>query len=1066
MNLMNSSDFLANSMSGRQTWITTLRDCNGILPVILTGFWLMASLQTGKAQMISQYVETNSGTTPKGVEIWNQTGSAIDFSTTPLTIEQGSNGAAPTLAQTVNTGSLAAGAVMVIGTADIGTYLTGQGLTSVTFVSKTFNFNGDDALVVKLNGVVTDELGMPGVDPGTEWALNGVSTKDQNIQLLSGISAGDTDGWGDPSALFETVSTDPSTLPAGLAGFGIAPVTVEDTTPPAISSRTPDIAATDVSIHTSVSITFDEPIAAAAGTVHLFKEAGVSDVEIGIGPVGIVGSEAGFTTSAPLESSETYYVLIDSDAFTDLASPTPNAFPGISSETDWTFTTAAPDVIPPTATLTPADDSTNVPLASDIVLSFDEDVQAGGGVLSLKKTVGDVLVEEFASSDANVDITGGTVTINPSALLEPGTDYYIEAPAGWVSDPASNPSPAITGPTAWNFTTRAAPSVVISQYYEGSGNNKYIELHNLTGGSVSLDGFRLAAWSTSDSPGNQAWKTGVDETTRVTDLTGLTIPANGYFLIGDSAASGPGYAVNNTDLWQAYPSGISFAGVASVVLYSSATNDLASVEDAVSITANEGTDTSFYRLNNDQGYDFASGSSILDYPSVWGTKTDAEVDAALASDDWYLHASLPPVALTLDLSTTTFSESAGDGAATATVTRDGSTDSDLEVTVTTSDFTEAYAQFSVTIPTGSSEASFPIDAIDDLYLDGDQQVTVSVSSYGFSPDSQIITVTDDLTDAEFPLVINEVDADQAGTDTAEFVELHNTSSSEVSLDDVVLVFYNGNDDLSYYTVDLTGEVIAPNGYYVVGNSAVANVNLTFADNKIQNGADAVALYIGTAADFPTSTPVTTTHGTLVDALVYDTNDADDTGLIAALTPGKPQTDEGSSPASETVSLSRASDGGAAFDTTIYIAQAPTPGATNMLTVPNTLSDWIAGFDVGAETGVNGDFDNDGMANAVENILGSDPSVFNSGLSAVSSTANSVTFRHTLSATPASDLTASYEWSTDLATWVPDGGSNGTVAVSFGAPSVIIAGPPDMVEVTATADGPLGTLFARLKVTNP
>ena len=49
------------------------------------------------AQIISQYVETAKGTTPKGIEIYNNTASTLDFSITPLTVFQQTNGAAESL---------------------------------------------------------------------------------------------------------------------------------------------------------------------------------------------------------------------------------------------------------------------------------------------------------------------------------------------------------------------------------------------------------------------------------------------------------------------------------------------------------------------------------------------------------------------------------------------------------------------------------------------------------------------------------------------------------------------------------------------------------------------------------------------------------------------------------------------------------------------------------------------------------------------------------------------------------------------------------------------------------
>ena len=728
--------------------------------------------------------------------------------------------------------------------------------------------------------------------------------------------------------------------------------------------------------------------------------------------------------------------------------------------------TGVVDTTPPAlVSVSPADGSASALPTTGLSITYDESIIAGSGAVVIKKSSDDSTVEAVTVPSAQVTFSGATVTINPVITLDDATAYYVEVPAGTFQDAATNPAPAIPvvpGIQDWTFTTRAAPSVVISQYYEGVSNNKYIELRNLTGSPIDLTGYRLTAWS---APDNQAWKTGSGSTANVSLLDGETIPANGYFLIGDSSAAGPGYAFSNTDLWQSFPSGVSFSGSGSVVLYSSATNDLESVVDAISITATEGLDTSFYRLTNGTGFDFSNGTSILDYSGVWGSKTVAQVHAALVADDWYLQASQPPVALTFSISPATISEGAGEAAATATVTRAGPTDDELFVSISVSDFSEAYAEFFVNIPIGSSEATFPIDAVDDPYLDGDQEVTVTVSSTGFSPASEVITVTDELTDAVFPVVINEVDSSQDGPDAGEFIELYNNSGNEVTLDGVVLVFYNGSDNESDFTIDLTGQVIAANGFLVLGNPAVANLDITFPNGDLQDGPEGLALYLGSASDYPTGTPVATTAGTLMDALVYGTNDADNTVLLAALTSEAPQANEGSASAVVNVSLSRLPNGGAAFDTTLYVTQTPTPGATNILP-SNTLATWISGYDVGAETGFNGDYDNDGLDNAIENILGSDPSLSSQGMTSVSSTVNSVTFQHTLSATPASDLSAAYEWSTDMATWYPDGASDGGTTVSFSAPSVITAGSPDLIEVTATADGPVGKLFARLKVTNP
>ena len=139
------------------------------------------------------------------------------------------------------------------------------------------------------------------------------------------------------------------------------------------------------------------------------------------------------------------------------------------------------------------------------------------------------------------------------------------------------------------------------------------------------------------------------------------------------------------------------------------------------------------------------------------------------------------------------------------------------------------------------------------------------------------------------VVINELDSDTPSTDVAEFVELYDGGTGATDLSGLVLVLYNGSNDLSYAAFDLDGRSTGATGYFTAGNAAVTGVDLVFGSNFLQNGQDAAALYVGDATSFPNGTAVTTAN--LVDAVVYDTDDADDAGLLALLNPGQPQVNE-------------------------------------------------------------------------------------------------------------------------------------------------------------------------------
>jgi predicted extracellular nuclease len=103
--------------------------------------------------------------------------------------------------------------------------------------------------------------------------------------------------------------------------------------------------------------------------------------------------------------------------------------------------------------------------------------------------------------------------------------------------------------------------------------------------------------------------------------------------------------------------------------------------------------------------------------------------------------------------------------------------------------------------------------------------------------------------ADAVLVINEIDYDQPGTDTAEFIEIKNAGTAPADLGSYALRLVNGANNTVYQTIALPAVVLAPGAYFVVCANAAdtihCDLDVTPDTNLIQNGApDAVALVRG------------------------------------------------------------------------------------------------------------------------------------------------------------------------------------------------------------------------------
>jgi hypothetical protein len=193
------------------------------------------------------------------------------------------------------------------------------------------------------------------------------------------------------------------------------------------------------------------------------------------------------------------------------------------------------------------------------------------------------------------------------------------------------------------------------------------------------------------------------------------------------------------------------------------------------------------------------------------------------------------------------------------------------------------------------------------------------------------------------------DALVTNTETTEFIELYDGGIGNTPLDNLVVVLFNGELDQSYKTFDLEGFMTNAEGYFVIGGDGLTNADIMVSETDwLADGTDAVALYMGESTAFPFGTPVTSLR--LLDAVVYDTDDASDTGLLSLLNQEQPQINEGGADA-ENHSIGRCENGaGGPRNTNHYRKVAPTPGTANhcQADLSLTLTDSVDPINTGTE----------------------------------------------------------------------------------------------------------------------
>lgn len=239
-----------------------------------------------------------------------------------------------------------------------------------------------------------------------------------------------------------------------------------DTIPPSILAGTqlPADDATAVPVSTGLSFTFNEDVVLGTGIIELRKGSDNSLIEsFDVNGPGMIlsGNTISITPTAPLSFLTNYYILIEAGTFSDIAG---NAFTGILNDSIWNFTTDfdVSDVTPPTLAISPfdpADNAIDVPINSNMTVTFSEDIFPSSGVIQLRNSSTNALVQMFDLSGPGVTIQGNQVILDPLNDLSLQSSYYIVIQQGAVTDMGGNPYAGYTNSFTWNFST-AATAVV------------------------------------------------------------------------------------------------------------------------------------------------------------------------------------------------------------------------------------------------------------------------------------------------------------------------------------------------------------------------------------------------------------------------------------------------------------------------------------------------------------------------------------------------------------------------------------------------------------------------------
>ncbi|HSH14383.1 MAG TPA: Ig-like domain-containing protein, partial [Verrucomicrobiae bacterium] len=414
-------------------------------------------------------------------------------------------------------------------------------------------------------------------------SLNGIKSIKVASKLL--MNANDTvaalyiDGVQQPEGNYDTSSswlTGTGVLTVGSAGGA-------DTTRPTLSGsdivddRSGEPVITDSLVTYTVS--FSEDMDESTVTAGDFGNAGTCAVTFGA----ITETAPGvFTVEVTPTTTGTLLLWVPAGSvLRDLAGNTVVTSSAILDDTTITVN-PPPDITPPElVSLDPPDGASDVALWSNFSMTFDEDIKAGAGAITLRNLTDSTDTAIDVADASQVSISGPVMTIHPSAHLLPAKGYAIRVPEGAITDLEGNPYAGIADDTTWNFgTVPVEPVATFTGASKSNGDNWSVVTNWDPNGIPSTDTSIIipaGKYVTADNSNPPAY------------LGNLSIGAGATLQCGYSAGSG--YSYMNA-LGTAGSTTISMAEGSSIVLRGSYSPSIPKIELLGNVRITIGTSSS------------------------------------------------------------------------------------------------------------------------------------------------------------------------------------------------------------------------------------------------------------------------------------------------------------------------------------------------------------------------------------------------------------------------------------------------------------------------------------------